>query len=56
MLHNNSLEHFIDNNNVPSKSQCGFRSSMSISHALIDLVEEISAIDKKKHTVGIYLH
>ena len=32
-------KHFIDSSSVLSQSQYGFRSSMSSSHALIDLVE-----------------
>ncbi len=41
-LYNKRLEQFVDKNNVLSNSQYGFRSSMSTSHALIDLVEVIS--------------
>ena len=55
-LYNKRLEQFIDNNNVLSNSQYGFRSSMSTSHALIDLVEEISeSIDKKLYTLGVFI-
>ena len=55
-LYNKRLEQFIDKNNVLSNSQYGFRSSMSTSHALIDLVEEISeSIDKKLYTLGVFI-
>ena len=55
-LYNNRLEQLIDNNNVLSNSQYGFRPSMSTSHALLDLVEEISiSFDKKKHTLGVFV-
>lgn len=55
-LYSDRLEQFIDNNNVLSKSQYGFRPSMSTSHALLDLVEEIStSLDNKKHTLGVFI-
>ena len=39
-----------------SNCQYGFRSSMSTSHALLDLVEEISAtLDNKKYTLGVFI-
>ena len=39
-LYNKRLEQFVNKNKVLSNSQYGFRSSMSTSHALIDLAEE----------------
>ena len=56
-LYSKRLEQlFVDKNNVLSNSQYGFRSSMSTSHALIDLVEEISeSIDKKLYTLGVFI-
>ena len=55
-LYNKRLEQFVDKNNVLSNSQYGFRSSMSTSHALMDLVEEISeSMDKKLYTLGVFI-
>ena len=55
-LYNKRLEQFIDKNNILSTSQYGFRTNMSTSHALIDLVEEIStSLDKKKYTLGVFI-
>ena len=55
-LYNKRLEQFIDKNNVLYNSQYGFRSSMSTSHALIDLVEEISeSMDTKLYTLGVFI-
>ena len=54
--YNKRLEQFVDKNNVLSNSQYGFRSSMSTSHALIDLVEEISeSMDTKLNTLGVFI-
>ena len=39
-----------------SKSQYGFRSKHSTSHALLDFIDKVSkAIDDSKHTLGIFL-
>ena len=55
-LYNKRLAQFIDKNNILSTSQYGFRTNMSTSHALIDLVEEIStSLDKKKYTLGVFI-
>ena len=56
-LYNKRLEQFVDKNNVISNSQYGFRSSMSTSHALIDLLEEISeSMDKKIiYIIGVFI-
>ena len=55
-LYNKRLEQFIDKNNVLYNSQYGFQSSMSTSHALIDLVEEISeSVDTKVYTLGVFV-
>ena len=55
-LYNKRLEKCIDKNNILSTSQYGFRTNMSTSHALIDLVEEIStSLDKKKYTLGVFI-
>ncbi len=55
-LYSKRLEQSVDKNNVLSNSQYGFRSSMSTSHALTDLVEEISeSIDAKLYTLGVFI-
>ena len=55
-LYNKRLEKCIDKNNILSTSQYGFRTNMSTSHALIDLVEEIStSLDKKKYPLGVFI-
>ena len=55
-LYNKRLEQFVDKNNVLSNSQYGFRSSMSTSHALIDLVEEIcESMDNKLYTLCVFI-
>ena len=43
---------FIDKCNILSPSQYGFRSSMSTTEGLLDLVEEIR---KNKYTVGVFI-
>ena len=56
-LYNNRVEKCMDNNIVLSKSQYGYQLSMSTSHALIDLVEEIStSTDKKKNTLVLIVY
>ena len=48
-LFNERLDKFIDKFQLLNNCQYGFRSQMSTSHALLDLVEEItSSIDAKK--------
>ena len=50
------LNNFIENNDILSDSQYGFRKSRSTVTALIELLEEISdAIDKRKHTIGVFV-
>ena len=55
-LYNERLEQFVNKNKVLTNSQYGFRSSMSTSHALIDLVEEIGeSMDNKLYTLGVFI-
>ena len=50
------LQSFIDHNCLLSDSQYGFRSGCSTSHALLELIEEISSsLDKKKVTIGVFI-
>ena len=56
-LYNNRLDKFLNKCNILSPSQYGFRSSMSTTEALLDLVEEITtSLEKKqKYTVGVFI-
>ena len=48
-LFSETLDAFIEKQNILSESQCGFRSNRSTSMALLELIEEIiSAVDNKK--------
>ena len=47
---------FIGKCNILSPSQYGFRSSMSTTEALFDLLEEITtSLEKNKYTVGVFI-
>ena len=47
---------FIDKCNILSPSQYGFRSSMSTTEALLDLVEEITtSLENNRYTVGVFI-
>ena len=47
---------FLDKYNILTKSQFGFRSKHSTTHALLDFIDKVSnAIDDSKHTIGIFL-
>ena len=50
------LYNFLADHNIISKKQYGFRENYSTYMAIIDLVDKISSnIDKKKHSIGIFL-
>ena len=47
---------YIENHNILSKHQYGFRKNRSTEHAIIELTDKISkAIDDGKYTIGIFL-
>ena len=47
---------FLDKYNILTKSQFGFRSKHSTTHALLDFIDKVSnAIDDSKHTIGIFI-
>ena len=55
-LYYNRLKHFIENNNIISDSQYGFRNNRSTSLALMDLIEQITDnLDNKTETIGIFI-
>ena len=55
-LFNKRLDKFIDKFQLLNNCQYGFRSQMSTSHALMDLVEEItSSIDANKISIGVFI-
>ena len=54
-LYNDRLDSFLFKYSILSPSQCGFISNILTSHALIELVEEITAsLDNNKYAIGIY--
>ena len=55
-LYNERMDTFLNKHDILSPSQYGFRSIMSTSHALLELVEEItSSLDNNKYSVGIFI-
>ena len=55
-LYTDRLDSFLFKYSILSPSQYGFRSNMSTSHALIELVEEITAsLDNNKYAIGIFV-
>ena len=55
-LFNETLDKFIDKFQLLNNCQYGFRSQMSTSHALLDLVEEItSSTDAKKISIDVFI-
>ena len=54
-LYSDKLDSFLFKYSTLSPSQCEFISNISTSHALIELVEEITAsLDNNKYAIGIY--
>ena len=52
----NRLDNFINAKDILNSSQYGFRKAMSSSHAVMELIEEISnATDNKKHAIGVFI-
>ena len=55
-LYNNRMDKFLKKNDILSPSQYGFRSNMSTTHALLELVEEIiSSLDNNKYAIGVFV-
>ena len=47
---------FIEKQNILSESEYGFRSNISTSMALLELIEEItSEVDNKICTIGVFI-
>ena len=50
------LVNFVNAKDILNSSQYGFRKAMSTSHAVMELIEEISnATDNKKHAIGVFI-
>ena len=55
-LYNNRLTNFIENHNLLTNGQYGFRNNMSTALALLQLTEDIIAnTDASKYTVGVFI-
>lgn len=55
IMYNHIIE-FLNENNILSKYQFGFRQKHSTNHALITIVEKIArALDNKQQVIGVYL-
>ena len=53
----NHLIDFIDDNNILSKHQFGFRKNHSTNHAVVALVDKIStALDMGKVAIGCFIN
>ena len=51
----NRITEFVEQHNILYRCQFGFRKNYSTSHALIHLINKISAIDQRETTVGVFL-
>lgn len=49
------LDNFLGKNNIINECQHGFRAKRATSLALLDFMEEISSVDNKMHTIGIFI-
>ena len=50
------INSFLIANNILSSSQYGFRTKLSTSLAVMELIEEITnATDNKKHAIGVFI-
>ena len=55
-LFNNRLNKFVTNSKILNSCQYGFREGISTSHALVELVNEITnSLNKKKHSIGVFI-
>ena len=55
-LYNNRLDIFLNKCNILSPRQYEFRSSMSTTEALLDLIEEITtSLENNTYTVGVFI-
>ena len=55
-LFNEILDKFIDKSNVVNNNQYGFRNKMCTTHALFNLLEEISSsLDAKTFSIGVFI-
>ena len=55
-LYNARLENFLNRYDLLCPSQCGFRSNMSTSHAILEFVEEITnSLRNNKNVIGVFI-
>ena len=55
-LFNSRLESFVNSCNILNSCQYGFREGMPTSHALVELLDEITnSLDNKKSAVGVLI-
>ena len=55
-LFNKRLDEFMDKFEILCESQYGFRSNRSTSHAILELMENVTnALDKKQSVIGIFI-
>ena len=55
-LFNKRLDEFIDKFEILCESQYGFRSNRSTSHAILELMENVTnALDRKQSVIGIFI-
>ncbi|CAL4156996.1 unnamed protein product, partial [Meganyctiphanes norvegica] len=53
---NNRMVHFLDDFNILSKTQFGFRKNMGTETALLNYIDNIQeALNNKKYTVSIFM-
>ena len=55
-LYNARLDNFLNRHDLLCPSQYGFRSNTSTSHAILELVEEITnCLDNNKYYIGVFI-
>ena len=56
LYNNNRMDKFLKKYDILSPNQYGFRSNMSTTHALLELVEEMtSSLDNNKYAIGVFV-
>ena len=51
-----TLDNFVNAKDILNSSQCSFHTAVSTSHAIVELIEDISnAVDNKKHAIRVFI-